>query len=183
MAKSTKLFNEYRENQKGLKVGLTYDGFEKKLNLYCKNFKEVIQIWDSNKTDKPSWKFDNQTDFIRKNYGTKFSNQLVRATDNLKKKYPNAKEGNIFKVKMNKNLIGGEYIVKIDNNHEWFYINNELQELYKELKGKKVIITGGADNECITDIYVSMRSFGINAKYNHDYIYSVQTSKQQSTMK
>jgi len=151
--------------------------FEKKLNLYCKKFKEVIQIWDSNKTNKPSWKFDNQTEFIRKNYGTKFSNDLVKVTDKLSVDYPDAKEGDVFKV-------GGDYVVRIDNNHKWFYLNDELQELYGELKGKKVIVTGGADNECIEDIYISMRSFGINAIYNHEYIYSAQTSnKQQATIK
>jgi len=151
--------------------------FEKKLNLYCKKFKEVIQIWDSNKTNKPSWKFDNQSEFIRKNYGTKFSNTLVKVTDNLDEKYPNAKEGDAFKV-------GDDYVVKIDNNHKWFYLNDDLQELYGELKGKKVIVTGGADSECLTDVYVSMKSFGVNVVYNHEYIYSAQTSnKQQATIK
>jgi len=151
--------------------------FEKKLNLYCKQFKEVIQIWDSNKTDKPTWKFDNQTEFVRKNYGTKFSNDLVKVTDKLSVDYPNSKEGDVFKV-------SGDYVVRIDNNHKWFYLNDDLQDLYRELKGKKVIVVGGADNECIEDIYISMRSFGINAIYNHEYIYSAQTSnKQQATIK
>jgi len=151
--------------------------FEKKLNQYCKNFKQVIQIWDSNKVSKPSWKFDNQVELIRKNYGTKFSNDLVHITDKLEKDNPNSKEGDVFKV-------GNNYIVRIDNNHKWFYLNDDLVNLYKELKGKKVVVVGGASEECLEDVYISMRSFGINVVYNHEYIYSAETSnKQQATIK
>ena len=154
------------------------EDYEKKLNQYCKDFKQVIQIWDSNKVSKPSWKFDNQVELIRKNYGTKFSNNLVDVTNKLEKDNPDVKEGDVFKVGDN------NYVVKIDNNHKWFYLNDDLVGLYKELKGKKIIIVGGADQECIEDVYISMKSFGINVVYNHEYIYSVQTSnKQQSTIK
>lgn len=151
--------------------------FEKKLNIYAKQFNYVYQIWDSNKTDKPSYKFDNEIKTVRKNYGTKFSKNLVELTKKLELQNPNVKEGDIFKT-------GKNFVVKVDNNHKWFYLNNELIQLYNELKGKKVIIVGGADNECIEDVYISMNSFGIDAIYNHDYIYSVETSnQQQSTLK
>jgi hypothetical protein len=151
--------------------------FEKKLNKYCQKFKYVYQIWDSNKINKPSYIFTNQIRSIRKNYGTKFSKKIVKITNDLNKKYPNVKEGDVFKV-------GKNYLVKINNNHGWFYLNNELISLYKELNGKKVIIVGGADNECIEDVYISMKSFNINVIYNHEYIYSVETNnQQQSTIK
>lgn len=153
--------------------------FEKKLNLYAKKFNKVYQIWDSNKTSKPSYKFNNEIMTIKKNYGTKFSKELVNITNRLEKEYPDAKEGDIFKLEDT-----GNYVVKINNNHKWFYLNDELIKLYNELKGKKVIITGGADQECIEDVYISMESFGIEAIYNHDYIYSAKTSnQQQSTLK
>jgi len=151
--------------------------FEKKLNKYCQNFKYVYQIWDSNKVSKPSYKFDNQIRTIRKNYGTKFSKKIEKLANDLSNKYPHAQEGDIFEV-------GDNYMVRINNNHKWFYLNDDLVALYKELKGKKVIVVGGADNECIEDVYISMNSFEINAIYNHDYIYSVETSNQQiSTIK
>lgn len=148
--------------------------FEKKLNLYAKKFDKVYQIWDSNKINKPSYKFDNEIKSVRKNYGTKFSKDLVKLTDKLELNHPNVKEGDIFKT-------GNNFVVKVDNNHKWFYLNDDLIELYNELKGKKVIIVGGADNECLEDVFVSMNSLGINAIYNHDYIYSAETSNQQQS--
>lgn len=149
------------------------EDFEKKLNLYCDEFDKVYQIWDSNKVSKPSYKFNNQYKLIRKNYGTKFSDKLVKITDNLDKENPDVKEGDIFKVGDN------NYVVKINNKHRWFYLNDELVDLYKELKGKTIILVGGADFECIKDVYISMKSFKINPIYNHEYIYSAKTSDKQ----
>ena len=87
------------------------------------------------------------------------------------------KEGDKFKIGKDR------YMVRIDNKHKWFYVNEDIYELYRELIGKNVVITGGADFECLEDIYTSMNSFGVHPVYNHDYIYSAQTSnKQQSTI-
>jgi len=147
-------------------------GYVEKLNKYASDFKYVYQIWDSNKTDKRTYNFTNQVKSIRKNYGTKFSDNLVKITKSIELNNKNIKEGDIFKVNNN-------YIVKIDNNHGWFYLNDELLNLYKELKGKKVIIVGGAGMECEYDIFVSMKSFKINAIQNHEYIYDAKNSKKQ----
>jgi hypothetical protein len=149
-------------------------GYEKKLNLYCNEFKYVYQIWDSNKVNKPSYKFNNEILSTRKNYGTKFSKKLVEITDELTEKNPNVKEGDIFKINNSNN-----FVVKIDNNHKWFYLNDGLVDLYNKLKSKNIIIVGGADNECLEDVYISMKSFNINAVYNHEYIYSAQNSNKQ----
>jgi len=148
------------------------ENFEKKLNKYSGSFKTVYQIWDSNKIDKQSYKFDNEIKSVRKNYGTKFSKELVKFTDQLNIDYPNVKEGDIFQY-------NNEYVVKVDNNHNWFYVNSGLMSLYDELKNKTLIIVGGADHECIYDVYISMKSFNINPIYNHDYIYSAETSNKQ----
>ena len=86
-------------------------------------------------------------------------------------KYPNAKEGQSFKLN-NENA----YIVRVKNNHKWFYVNEELYNLYLKLKGKIVVIVGGASKECLSDLFVSMKSFGINPIYNQEYIYSAQDS-------
>ena len=48
MAKSTKLFNQYRENQKGLKVGLTYDGWLESKILNCENSSTCANIGCNN---------------------------------------------------------------------------------------------------------------------------------------
>jgi len=151
--------------------------FEKKLANYCQEFKQVYQIWDSNKVDKESYNFPNQVKSIRKNYGTKFSNDIVNLSKQLEQNNPEVKEGDKFKVG------DRQYMVKIDNNHKWFYVNQDLYDLYKELNGFSVVIVGGASEECLEDVYVSMESFGVNAIYNHEYIYSAQTSnKQQATL-
>jgi len=149
-------------------------GFIEKLTDYCKKFNSVYQIWDSNKADSPSYTFPNEKEEYIKKYGTKFSNQLVDIVDDLKKKFPDAKEGDRFKFKD-----ADSFLVKVRNNHGWFYVNEELLELFKLLKGKKVIVVGGAENECIQDVYVAMKSFGIVPIYNHEYLYSAQTNDEQ----
>jgi hypothetical protein len=155
--------------------------FEKNIMKYCEEFpmddnlgKGVYQIWDSNKAQNQSYNFPNTLRTIRKNYGTKFDSYIKQITDNLSGKYPNSKEGDKFKLK-NKNA----YIVRIFNNHKWFYVNEDLYNLYLKLKGKNVIVIGGADRECLSDIYVSMKSFGISPTYNHNYIYSAETNDDQ----
>jgi len=159
----------------------TPQNYEENVMKYCKEFpiddnqgRGVYQIWDSNKASNFSYNFPNTLKTIRKNYGTKFDAKIKQIADNLTTSYPQAKEGDKFKLK-NSNT----YMVKINNNHKWFYVNDELYNLYLKLKGKTVIVVGGADDECLEDVYVSMKSFGITPIYNHDYIYSAQTNDNQ----
>jgi len=164
--------------------------FVTKLNEYCKEFKQVYQIWDSNKTKSSTYKFPNQVAKLEKQFGVKkyyqdlkggieeWFNQIFDETSankmikELKKK--NIKEGDKFRLKDK-----DEYLVYIDNNHNWFYVNSELYKTFKKLKNKSVIIVGGADNECLEDIYISAKAFGLNPIYNHTYIYSADTSNKQ----
>ena len=161
--------------------------FVSKLKKYCKEFKKVYQVWDSNKTKKPSYKFPNQVAKIQKQFGVKkyykdleggieewfnsifdktSATKMVKA---LKKK--EIKEGDKFKLKDK-----DEYLVYIDNNHNWFYVNSDMYKTFKELKGKTIVIVGGADNECLEDVYISVKAFGLKPIYNHKYIYSAETS-------
>lgn len=159
----------------------TPQNFENNIMKYCKEFPKddnkglgVYQIWDANKAMNFSYNFPNTLQTIKKNYGTKFDNNIKDISDKLGQKYPQAPEGQQFKLK-NKNA----FLVKINNNHKWFYVNEELYNLYLKLKGKTVILIGGADDECLEDVYISMKSFGVNPIYNHDYIYSAQTNDNQ----
>lgn len=155
-----------------------------KLDKYCEEFKEVYQIWDSNRGSKPSYVFKNQKDLIEKKFGVKkfyskykggfkewvydiFDDNTLRKFLDKKNKF---EEGDIFKIK-DKN----EYLVYIGNNHKWFYINEELVELFQKLRGKKVVLVGGADSECLLDVYTALKSFNVNPIYNHQYIYSAET--------
>ncbi len=159
----------------------TPQNFEENIIKYCKEFPldksrglGVYQIWDANKAQNYTYNFPNIIQNIKKNYGTKFDNKIEDITKRLSLKYPNLEEGKKFKLK-DKNA----YVVRINNNHKWFYVNEELYSLYLKLKGKTVIVIGGADRECLTDVYISMKSFGINAIYNHNYIYSANTNDDQ----
>ena len=153
--------------------------FEKNIFKYCEEFpkddnsgKGVYQIWDANKAQNFSYNFPNTLMTIKKNYGTKFDKKIEDTGINLLKSNP--KVGAKFKFN-DKNA----YLIRVDNNHKWFYVNEDLYNLYLKLKGKNVIICGGADSECLEDVYVSMKSFGVNPTYNHEYIYSAQTNDKQ----
>lgn len=153
--------------------------FVKNIFNYSKDFPiqndgGVYQIWDANKATNYSYNFPNTIKIIKKNYGFNFDKNIKDITERLSKKYQNIKEGQKFKLK-SKNT----YLVRVHNNHNWFYVNEDLYNLYLKLKGKTAIIVGGADNECVEDVYISMKSFGINPIYNHDYIYSAETNNNQ----
>ena len=166
------------------------NGYVKKLDKYCEEFPEdgdlkgVYQIWDSNRGSKPTYKFKNQRDLIEKKYGVKkfyskykggFNEWVYYIFDDKTMKQFSAhnnkfKEGNAFKIK-DKN----EFLIYIGNTHKWFYVNEELVDLFKKLRGKKVILVGGADSECLEDVCVALKSFNVNAIKNHQYIYSAET--------
>jgi hypothetical protein len=152
----------------------TPTGYEQNIIKYCDDFpkgetpddiKGVYQIWDSNKATGSTYTFPNQVLAVRKNYGTKFNSTIKNiAFNKLPQDVP---EGKLYKFQ-NSN----KYLVRINNNHQWFFVNEDLYNLYQKLKGKKVILIGGSDSECLKDIYVSMKSFGIIPIYNHNYIYN-----------
>lgn len=165
------------------------NGYLKKLDTYCEEFpvdglKGVYQIWDSNRGSKPTYKFKNQVDLIEKKFGIKrlynkykggFKEWIyyIFDEDTLNKffaKKNKFEEGESFKIK-DKN----EYLVYIGNNHKWFYVNEELVDLFQKLRGKKVILVGGADSECLLDIYIALKAFNVTPVYNHQYIYSAET--------
>jgi len=167
------------------------NGYVKKLDKYCEDFpsgttdmKGVYQIWDSNQGSKPTYKFKNEKDLIEKKFGVKkfyskykggfnewvyyiFDDKTMKQYSAHKNKF---KEGDAFKIK-DKN----EFLIYIGNNHKWFYVNEELVDLFKKLRGKKVIVVGGADQECILDIYTALKSFNATPVYNHQYMYSAET--------
>jgi len=166
-------------------------GYLKKLDKYCLEFpsgktdlKGVYQIWDSNRGSKPTYIFKNQRDLIEKKFGIKkfyskykggfnewiyyiFDDKTMKQFQSRKNKF---KEGDAFKIR-NKN----EFLIYIGNNHKWFYVNEELVDLFEKLRGKKVVICGGAESECLDDVYIALKSFNINPVKNHQYIYSAET--------
>lgn len=158
--------------------------FVENLNKYANNFKEVYQIWDGHKyegeelikIEKPSYKFNNQIKTYRKIYGTIASEDVKNLGEKILTIKKDIKEGDIFKInddfKIDKK--GKNYMIRIENNHKWFYVNSELVKFFKSLKGKDVILTGGAEKECLKDIEVALSSIGVNYVKNHNYVYSAE---------
>lgn len=159
----------------------TPKNFEHNISKYCEQFpkddnagKGVYQIWDANKAQNFSYNFPNTLQTIKKNYGTNFDNRIKKIATDLLNKYPKCQEGQQFKLRDS-----NSFLVRVNNNHKWFYVNEDLYNLYLKLKGKTVILAGGASRECLTDLFVSMKSFGINPIYNQEYIYSAQDSDKE----
>jgi uncharacterized FlaG/YvyC family protein len=149
-------------------------GFVDGLINYCNNFHSVYQIWDSNDAKKPSYTFPNEKEAIVKKFGTKFSDELEETVKKLNEKYPNAKEGDVFEFDD-----VNSYVVRVKNNHGWFYVPEKMADLFKNLKDKYVTLVGGAYGECIKDVFESMESFNINVQYDKRYIYSAKNNSSQ----
>jgi len=141
--------------------------FVKNLTEYCKEFKDVYQIWDYNNSKKPTFKFPNQKKSIKKRFGKSFlkDDESLR----LKNLEKDKKEGE----KVILNGVDAQFI-RVNNNHKWFMVRSELLDLLQSLEGKKVVLVGGADNECLEDVNIACRTFGVNVALNHKYIYSAE---------
>lgn len=162
------------------------------LKKYCKNFQKVYQIFDNHvdgkKVDKDYlyddtpeihihddlYHFPNQKDLIEKRYNydvdanfyKKILDERVYQEISDKEEQGQLKKGDIFPTKE------GTYIVYVGNNHKWHHLSKRLYELLCSLKGKNVTIVGGADGECLEDIYTAAVSIGVKIKRDWKFIYT-----------
>jgi len=143
------------------------------LHDYAEKFNQVYQIWDTNKNNvAPTYKFPNEIDAVAKKFGKNhFSDKVKKYTKEIK---DSTEEGTTLK------LSDGSYVVRVDNNHDWFYVNNEMVDLIQKLKDVNVILVGGANQECLEDVYIAFKAFGVNVKINDKYVYSAKTSNKDS---
>lgn len=168
------------------------DNFVKELKEFCKKFDKVYQIYDNHVEGKnpdkdylyrenpPSpvsgdmYKFPNQVDIIEKRY--RYDVNIDFFKSELDKKQ--LKE--IREREKNKDIKVGEYfhtkngtiLVFINNNHNWFECPVKLYNLLTNMKGKDIVMVGGADRECFTDVEITAKSLGVNVTRNNKYIYS-----------
>jgi predicted MPP superfamily phosphohydrolase len=177
--------------QKSFKEFFT-DNYIKELKKYCKKFSKVYQIWDNHHLGKnvdkdylydrdpeeedtnDLYEFPNQVDLIEKRYNYKvdadFYKKILdkevynKISDMEKSK--SLKKGDIFITKEE------TYIVYVGNKHKWHHLSKKLYDLLLSLKDKTVTIVGGADGECLEDIYASALSLSVNIKRDHRYIWS-----------
>jgi hypothetical protein len=162
------------------------------LKKYCSGFSKVYQIFDNhvdgknvdkdylfdNNPDIPVhndlYHFPNQKDIIEKRYNYDvdvdfYKKILDKETYDLLKSKEDSdslKRGDLFKTKE------GTALVYIGNNHKWFQVPKKLFNLFQQLKGKDVTIVGGADSECLSDIFTSAETMGLGIKRNWKYIYT-----------
>ena len=168
------------------------DKFVKELSKYCNKFDKVYQVYDNHvegknpdkdylyDEDPPSpisgdlYTFPNQVDVIEKRYRYDveidfFKSELTQAQhEEIRKREEedNIEVGEIFQTKK------GTILVFINNNHNWFECPVKLYNLLKDLKGKEIVMVGGADRECFTDVEITAKSLGVKVKRNEKYIYS-----------
>lgn len=159
--------------QKQFNKYIQYDLVDE-LSKYAETFDRVYQIWDThNGVVGPTHSFPKQVDSVPKKFGKKFFSKKVQAFINSVE--DSTEEGKVFK------LSDGEgYIVRVENNHDWFYVNPEIVELINEIKDDKVILAGGADGECLEDVYQAFLAFDIDVEINDKYTYSAKTSQEDS---
>ena len=162
------------------------------LKKYCENFSEVYQLWDNhvdgknvdkdylfdNNPDIPVhndlYNFPNQKDIIEKRYNYDvdvdfYKKILDKETYDLlksKEESDSLKRGDLFKTKED------TAIVYIGNNHQWFQVPKKLFNLFQQLNGREVTIVGGADSECLSDVYTAAESMGVKIKRDWKFIYT-----------
>jgi hypothetical protein len=134
---------------------------------------------------KDLYHFPNQTDLIEKRYNYDvdadfYKKVLTSETYEEVKSKEDAdelKKGDFFPTDE------GTLIVYIGNNHKWYHMPKKLHELFTEVaeaqnmneglsEVRDVILVGGADGECLTDIEIAAEAMGVRLKLNHKYIYS-----------
>jgi hypothetical protein len=162
------------------------------LKKYCKNFQTVYQIFDNHVDGKNIDKeylydievespihddlyyFPNQKEIVEKRYNYKVDADFYKKVldkevyDEISKKeeQKTLKKGDFFPTKE------GTIITFINNNHVWFHCPKKLYNILLKLKGRNVVIVGGADSECLEDIVTTAESIGVKIKRDYKYIYT-----------
>jgi hypothetical protein len=162
------------------------------LKKYCNNFQNVYQLWDNHVNGKnvdkdylydetpvipihkDLYHFPNQKELIEKRYNYKVDADFYKKIldkevyNEISDKEDNSllKKGDIFPTKE------GTYIVYVGNNHKWHHLSKKLYDLLLSLRNETVTIVGGADGECLEDIYTAALSLGVKIKRDWKFIYT-----------
>lgn len=145
----------------------------KELMKYSEEFDNVYQVWDSHDAEGVTHTFPNQVKTVEKLFGKNhFSDKVKEFSEEAES---SSEEGRLFKLSD-----GSGYLVRVDNNHDWFFINPEICDMINEIQQNDVTLVGGADGECLEDVKIAFESFGINVNMDDTYIYSAKTSEDDS---
>ena len=146
----------------------------------CETFDEVYQIWDAVDVNTPDFKFPNQKDAIRKEYGGILDEDDVdhydfsdKERNRLKKAFEEEdfQNGDLFVTGKEPNR---QWFLFVDGNHPWFIFEEKLFGLFEKLKseGKRAILCGGARMECLYDIEVLTDAVGLDSTVLGTHTYS-----------
>lgn len=168
------------------------ENYVHRLKQYCQLFEEVYYIFDNHVDGKNPeqeylydpdhsrdghrdlYDFPNVKELIEKRY-----NYDVDVSHFQKVLSPDVYE-KILSLENKKKLRRGDYfpttegtiLVYIGNNHKWFHCPKKLYEVLQKNLGKRVVIVGGADGECLIDIVTTARTLGVGVLKDNKYIYS-----------
>jgi hypothetical protein len=162
-----------------------------KLKEYCKNYREVYQIYDNHHegtsvdkdylydenpdiTTSKLYEFPNQKDVIEKRYNYDVDADFYKKilTDDVYQEIKSKEEKSLLKRGDLFNTTEGTIIVYIGNKHKWMHVGKKLIKFLRKLSGKVVTICGGSDNECLLDIETAAKSLGVKVKRDENYIYT-----------
>lgn len=165
------------------------------LMKYCNNFSEVYQIFDNHVDGKnvdkdylydenpdipvheDLYTFPNQVDIIEKRYRYNINIDYFknRIEHEKFKEIKSLEDSNSLKIGDKFEINDGIFIFFIGNNHRWFECPIKLYDILSDLVNKEVTIVGGADSECLEDIFISAQSLGVKIKRDWKYIYNATT--------
>lgn len=181
----TKIF-EYLNKDKSLLIvdvqkRFVNKRYVNKLFEYCKTFKEVYQVYyddsygiydDEIRSYDVDYEFPNQKDIFVKglNFYEYAIDKLIwdEETDD-RLSIDDYDVGHILELPENNN-IGNYSMIKIKD-QQWLLIDDDMERLIDILKDKEVILVGGFKDECLFDVYIFIKSLGINVKINDDYVF------------
>jgi hypothetical protein len=145
----------------------------------CKTFDEVYQIWDAVDVNTPDFKFPNQVNAIRKEYGGELLEEDIdyyqfseNDKERLREGFNNGfSSGEMFADGQGEKI---QWFLYVGGMHEWFIIPEKLFTLFKKLKteGKQIILCGGAEEECLEDIRVVAMAMDLESEILGTYVYS-----------
>lgn len=146
------------------------------LKDFAEDFTRVYQIYDTIDGDLDYY-FPNQIEAYEKQYGGELTIDDIDyyfVDENTKELLYNKFKENNFSAQDKFETKTGDYWIFIDGQHEWFYCEKDLVLLFKKMseQKRKICLVGGAEGECIYDIYETLRSFNVDVEYDMKYIYS-----------
>jgi len=134
---------------------------------------------------KDLYHFPNQSDLIEKRYNYDVDADFYKKilSPDIYKEVSEKEDANELKKGDFFPTNEGTLIVYVANNHKWYHMPKKLHELFEEVveaqsvneglnEVRDVILVGGADGECLTDIETAAVAMGVKLKRNERYIYS-----------